>query len=79
MSDQFNPVAFGRLEQKVEHMTSSVDTLKIALDELTEQVRLLKDRIGFSKGFIIGALMVGVLAIYGAQEFIERAFGVILK
>jgi hypothetical protein len=79
MTDAIDPRAFGRLEQSVSHLDASVKALTQAVHELAERVGEIDQRYKVGKGAIVGALLVGVLAIYGVREFVDQLVATFVK
>ncbi len=75
----FDPRAFGRLEQSVDHLTKSVEALTSAVSELTERVSEIDGRYKYGKGAVAGLLAAGTLAVYGGAELFDKLTGMFLK
>lgn len=58
-------------------LTQAVDTLTVAVKDLTDRLESVENKYRTGRGFAFGALVVVGFMVYGAKDFIGKVLGAV--
>lgn len=75
MSAPIDPVEFGKLVAKLDHLSEQLSKAEGQMATLAARLGEVEDRYKVGKAAVFGAVMVLAAAVYGIKDLFGRVFG----
>lgn len=75
MNGQIDPVEFGKLVAKLDHLSEQLEEAKKHMTALSTRLGDVEDRYKVGKAAVFGAVMVLAAAVYGIKDLFGRIVG----